>query len=149
MHVDPKEFELPDTLLVSDIENQVFQSIAVRVLTQIQDISMQEGGLIDDFFGREDVSRLKGIIVEQDHRSHSVNFRIEINVAYGVSLPLKAEEIQNRILEEVTRLTGLHVGSVHVVFKNMIEENRPLSTTVAPRQPDAFADDQDDYSDDF
>lgn len=32
----------------------------------------------------------------------------------------KAEEIQNAILESLTDLTGLHVGSVHVIFKNLI-----------------------------
>ena len=146
--VDKKEFELPDTHLISDIENQVFQSIVLKALSQIQGIGLLEGTLVDDLLGREEVARVKGVAVDQDFRNSSVNIRVEVNVAYGVCLPAKAEEIQTRILEEVTRLTGLHVGSVHVVFKNLLAEGKERADYPVAGLTSALSLEQ-DYVDDF
>jgi uncharacterized alkaline shock family protein YloU len=118
--LDTKEFELPETVFVQDIETKVFQSIAVRCLTQIEDISLLEGNIIDAWLGRDSSEGVKGIHVDQDEKSHSVTVKVEVNVAYGISIPKKGEEVQMKIAEDISRLTGLHVGSVHVVFKNLI-----------------------------
>lgn len=118
--LDTKEFELPDTLFIQNIETKVFQSIAVRCLTQIDDIALLEGNLIDSWLGRDSSEGIKGIHVEQDDKTHCVNLRVEVNVAYGVTIPKKGEEIQTKLTEDISRLTGLHVGSVHVIFKNLI-----------------------------
>ncbi|GAB5412036.1 MAG: hypothetical protein ChlgKO_11500 [Chlamydiales bacterium] len=117
--IDTKEIELPDTIFARDIDNNVFQSIAARCLVDIEGVAFVEGNLLDSLLGREG-ERVKGITVNQDQKSHSVNIRIEVNVAYGVCIPEKADEIQSSIATEITKLTGLHVGSVHVVFKNLI-----------------------------
>ena len=118
--LDTKEIELPDTVFVRDIETRVFQTIALQTLSKIGGVSMLEGNLIDSFLGRDGPDRIKGITVDQDQKSRSVKLKIEINVDYGVSLPEKAEEIQNSLAQEVSRLTGLHVSSVHVIFKNLV-----------------------------
>ncbi|NGX38740.1 MAG: hypothetical protein KR126chlam1_00050 [Chlamydiae bacterium] len=118
--VDTKELELPDTVFIRDIETRVFQTIALQTLCSIEGVSMVEGNLIDSFLGRDGSDRLKGIHVEQDQKNHSVKLKLEINVLYGVSLPEKADEIQTKIAKEVSALTGLHVSSVHIVFKNLI-----------------------------
>lgn len=121
---DSKEIQLPETLYVRDIESRVFQTIALQTLSKVEGVSMLEGNLIDSFLGRDGPDRIKGISVDQDSKNHSVKLKIEINVDYGVSLPEKAEEIQNSISVEVSRLTGLHVSSVHIVFKNLILPRR-------------------------
>ncbi|MBS0620088.1 MAG: Asp23/Gls24 family envelope stress response protein [Verrucomicrobia bacterium] len=118
-NIDMKELELPETLFIRDIETKVFQSIVVQSLAEIKDVETLEGNLFDSLLG-DSLSGVKGIHVEQDQKSHSVNVRIEINVAFGVCIPTKAEEIQNRVVEKISELTGLHVGKVHVVFKNLI-----------------------------
>lgn len=118
--VDTKELELPDTVFVRDIEGKVFQTIALQVLLNIEGVAILEGNLIDTFFGRDGPDRIKGIHVEQDLKNHSVMIKLEINIAYGISLPEKAEEVQNKIAHEISELTGLHVSCVHVVFKNLI-----------------------------
>lgn len=117
--IDTKELELPETVFVRDIESKVFQSIVIQSLSQIEGVETLEGGLFDNLLG-DGVDGIKGIHVDQDQKSHSVNVRIEINVAYGISIPDKAEEIQNKILQDISRLTSLHVGMVHVIFKNLI-----------------------------
>ena len=123
--IDPREIDLPETLFSQDIENRVFQSIVVRVLSQIEGVSLLEGGFLDHWLSRDSLEGVKGIHVDQDDKNHSVNVKVEINVAYGVSLPVKAEEVQIKIAEEISALSGLHVGSVHVIFKNLIPLKHP------------------------
>jgi len=118
--IEEGEVELPDTVFVRDIEDKVFQSIVVQCLLNIEGIALTEGNLIDYFLGRDPTERISGISVEQEPKTHSVQVRIEVNVAFGEVLPKKAEEIQQKITEELSRLTGLHVKMVHVVFKNLI-----------------------------
>lgn len=117
--VDTKEFELPETVFIRDIENRVFQSIVLQCLSQIEGISLVEGNFIDHLLGRSSEG-VKGIQAEQDDKNQSVNIKVEVNILYGISIPEKAEEIQTKIADEITKLTGLHVASVHVVFKNVI-----------------------------
>lgn len=152
--VDTKEFELPETLFVRDIENRVFQSIVLQCLAKVKDISLVEGNFIDNIFGRSRVEGVKGIYADQDNKTHSVKIRVEVNVCYGVMIPEKADEIQEKVTEEVTRLTGLHVACVHVVFKGLVP---PPGHTEAGSQPRNLVDkpplmtpgEEEEYSDEF
>lgn len=118
--IDTREVEIPETVYIRDIETKVFQSIVVHCLLGIEGVALVEGSLIDNLLGREPAERITGITVEQEQKSPSIQVKLEVNVAYGVSLPEKAEEIQTKVNEELSRLTGLHVSLVHVVFKNLI-----------------------------
>ncbi len=118
--VDTGELEIPETVFVRDIENRVFQAYVLQVLSKIEGVSLLEGNFIDNILGRDSVEGVKGIHAEQDAKHSTVRVKVEVNVAYGVSIPEKAEEMQAKIAEEITHLTGLHVASVHVVFKNVI-----------------------------
>jgi uncharacterized alkaline shock family protein YloU len=131
--VDTKEFELPETIFIRDIENKVFQSIVLQCLAQIDGISLVEGNFIDHLLGRG-AEGVKGISAEQDDKHQSVNIKVEVNIFFGLVIPQKAEEIQTKITEDITKLTGLHVSSVHVVFKNVIspEEVSRLGATQGP-----------------
>lgn len=120
--LDMKEIELPDTTYIRDIESRVIQAIALQCLAKIRGISLIGNTLIDNLLGRDTADRVKGIHVEQDQKNHSVFIKIEVNVEYGISLPQKAEEIQTKMVEEISSLTGLHVSCVHVIFKNLIQE---------------------------
>lgn len=117
--LDRKELHLPETTFVRDIETRVFQAIVIRCLSQIEGVGLIEGTIFDSLLGRE-VNHVKGIFVEADSKQHSVKVRVEINVAYGVSIPEKAEEVQTQIVREISRWSGLHVASVHVVFKDLM-----------------------------
>jgi uncharacterized alkaline shock family protein YloU len=120
-NMDAREIELPDTVFVRDIETRVFQGIVVQTLAKISGIGLLEGNLFDSLLGRE-IESVKGIHVEQDQKKHSVDIRVEINIDFGVAIPEKAEEIQTRLVEEISRWTGLHVASVHVIFKDLIHD---------------------------
>lgn len=118
-NMDSREIELPETVFIRDIESRVFQGIVLQSLAKIEGISLIEGNLLDSLLGRE-LERVKGIHVEQDQEKQTVDIRVEINIYYGISIPEKAEEVQNTLVEEVSRWTGLHVGTVHVIFKELI-----------------------------
>jgi uncharacterized alkaline shock family protein YloU len=118
-NMDSREIELPETVFIRDIESRVFQGIVLQCLAKIDGIALIEGNLLDSLLGRE-LERVKGIQVEQDLEKQTVDVRVEINIHYGTSIPEKAEEIQNKLVEEISQWTGLHVGSVHVIFKELI-----------------------------
>jgi uncharacterized alkaline shock family protein YloU len=141
MKMDEKEIDLPETTYVRDIESRVFQGIVLKCLSKIEGIGLIGGNLIDSLLGR-DTERIKGIHVDQEQKRHSVFIRVEANIMYGISIPAKAEEIQTKIIEEITSYTGLHVSCVHVIFKNLIieeqkleeEENKPLESIEVPEE---------------
>ena len=132
-NIDTKEVELPETVFIRDIESRVFQAIAVQCLAKIEGISLLEGTFIDSLLGRDASERIKGIHVEQDPKHHAIQIKVEVNVAYGICIPDKAEEIQMKITQEISALTGLHVGSVHVIFKHLIPSHqKPISCVEEP-----------------
>jgi uncharacterized alkaline shock family protein YloU len=134
--VSEKEFVLPDTVFVRDVEGGVFQSIVVKCLSEIEEVALSGGSLIDHLLGREGV--IKGVVIEQDEKNQSVGIKIEINIAYGISIPEKAAEIQAKVAETVTRLTGLHVSSVHVVFKGLITKELIKEALEKEEEADLF-----------
>ena len=139
------EVELPDTIFIRDIEDKVFQSVVVQCLLDIEGIALVEGNLIDYFLGRNPAERITGISVEQDLKTHSIQVKVEVNVAFGIIIPKKAEEIQVKISEELSRLTGLHVQLVHVVFKNLITKAAPVKEEISQEAPAAVT----QYSENF
>lgn len=146
--VDTKEFELPETLFIRDIDNKVFQGIVLECLNQIEGVTLVESTFIDNIFGRSTSDGVRSIQADQDNKNHSVGIKLEVNVLYGVPIPEKAEEIQTNIAEEITRLTGLHVSAVHVVFKNIVTSDmkKPGYQMTSPVN---FTSAQEDYSDEF
>ena len=127
--LDAREIELPETMYIRDVETRVFQAICLQSLSKIEGIGLLEGNIFDSLLGR-DMERIKGIHVDQDQKKQSVMIRVEINIAYGISIPEKAEEVQTTIAKEISRWTGLHVASVHVIFKNLILP--PIETEETP-----------------
>lgn len=138
--IDQKELELPDTVFIRDIETKVFQSIILQCLRQIEGVALIEGSLFDNLLGRDPMERVTGIFVEQDQKNHSVQVKVEVDVAYGVSIPEKAEEIQWKIAREISQFTGLHVGVIHVIFKNLMIKDRLEEIADKPSTTMAYSD---------
>jgi len=130
--LDTKEITLSNTIFMMDIDTRVFQAIIFQCLAKIDAIGLQEGNLFDNLLGHE-IGRVKGIYVIQDQKQNSVEVRIEINIAYGTSIPEKAQEVQNKIVEEITLGTGLRVSSVHIIFKDLISSTLELAEGCSSR----------------
>jgi uncharacterized alkaline shock family protein YloU len=146
---DAKEFEIPETLFVRDIENRVFQNIVAQCVSKIRDVALVEGGFIDNIFGRSGVEGVSGVQAEQDNSNQALRIRVEVNISYGTSIPEKAEEIQTKVTEEVTRLTGLHVACVHVVFKDLIAASQPKRGLLPQRPVNGLESIEEEYTDEF
>lgn len=145
---DAKEFELPETVFVTNIDTKLLQGIVLQCLAKIEGIAIVEGTLIDSIFGRGATDKGASILADQDDKSHAVSIKVEVNVRYGVSIPQKAEEIHSRISEEITNLTGLHVGTVQVVFRGLIP-SESSGSHLGRRAASGDGTDQPHYSDDF
>ena len=134
--MDSKEFHLPETTLVHDIETKFFQSITLEAIKKIEGVEIASSSpLINNILGNE--NKIYGVIVEQDQKKHEVSIKVEINIRYGMSIPEKAEQIQMQVVKDISSLTGVHVSLVHVIFKNIIE----CHPTYAPqdkKQEEAF-----------
>ena len=137
--LDTNELELPETTFVRDIENKVFQSIVAKSLSSIEGIALTSGSFIDHILGRSSADNAAGIHAEQDSKNHSVKIKIEVNIRYNLPIPEKADEIQSKIVKDVTKITGLHVSFVHVVFKNIILEDPVEKSKEAPSKEDSPA----------
>lgn len=137
MKHDPKEFEVPETVYARDIDDRVFQGIIVQCLAKIPGISLIEGNVLDNLLGRPE--GIKGIQTLQDPKNHALSVKVEVRIAYGISIPEKAEEIQAKIVQEISKMTALHVSEVHVIFKGLIPQTKN-QTPPAPLS---------DYTEDF
>lgn len=144
--VDTKEFELPETLFISDIDTKVIQGIISECLSKIDGIALAEGNFIDNILGRSGPEISSGIHSQQDSSTHSVSVKIALNIRYGISIPQKAEEIQNKVVEELTRLTGLHVSAINLNFKSVISEHLPM---ISPRDMATKDQVNEEYNDNF
>lgn len=107
---------------VRDIEPRVLEGIVLQILSKIEGIGLIEGNIFESLLGGE-LERAKGIYVKEDQSGNSVSIRVEINVAYGVAIPEKADEVQEKLASGITCWTGLNVSAVHVVFKELISPN--------------------------
>ncbi len=142
--MDTKELQFPETTLSRDIESKVFQAIVFQCLSRIDGIALVSKGLIDSLLGRDSQENYSAITIEQDQKQHSVAIRVEINIKYGVSIPEKAEEIQTKIIETISKFTGLHVNCVHVIFKNLIVEQHKGGIEVR-KEMEALLSSSDEY----
>lgn len=128
--LDTRELEFPETVYVRDIENKVFQALVVKAIDQIEGVFLLEANLIGNFLNMGQVDQYKGIFVDQDSKNHSVSIKVELSIAYGLSIPEKALEVQSKISDEIVKFTGLHVGSVHVVFKTLANQTPKKASTL-------------------
>lgn len=149
--IDTKEFDFPETTFSHDIDNRVFQGIILQALATIDDISLVGGNFIDNILGRSGPESIKGIVADQDSKNQSINVKLEVNICYGVSIPEKAEEIQAKITDEIMRLTGLHVNSIHIIFKNVVpsEQLHKVTSPLGSAQTHPEIHDVADYTDEF
>jgi uncharacterized alkaline shock family protein YloU len=115
------ETSTAETIFIKDIDSRVFQAITIKCLSGIEGIALIEGNFIDHLLGREGLGA-KGIAVEQDPKNQSISIKVELNIAYGISIPEKAQEIQNKLIDQIVKFTGHTVSVVHVIFKSMITD---------------------------
>src|ERR1700739_4529511 len=96
-HLDRKEIELPDTVFIRDIDSRVIEALCHQCLMKISGVTPLEANILDNLLGRDAAEVLKGIHVVQDEKKQTVHIKLDVNIAYGYSIPEKAEEVQMKI----------------------------------------------------
>ncbi len=147
--LESNELEFAETVYIRDIENKVFQSLVLRTISSIEGVAFIEGGLIDNLLSMGNLDGIKGIFVEQDSNKNSVSVRVELNIGYGISIPVKAQEIQSNITKEITKYSGLHVSSVHVIFKNILSDKEMEKLRINPSLLSIPTPEEDGLDDDY
>jgi uncharacterized alkaline shock family protein YloU len=126
-----KEPELPETHYIRHIDNEVFKGIILRCLLQVEGIAPIEGNFLQSLFHLSALDSLKGIEVLQNAQKRSIEIDITVNICSEENIPEKAEQIQTKVCEEITKATGVHVASIHVAFKKMISLNEAKRFTAS------------------
>src|SRR5690606_1940504 len=110
--------------------NHVFHGIVEKTLARISGVALQGATIIDQMIGRPE--KFRGITATQDPSTQSIKVQLELSVKYGTNIPQKAEEIQAAVTEDLTNFTGLHVSEVHVIFKDLLQENSLGQSELTP-----------------
>lgn len=122
--MDLKELNFPETIFSRDIDSKVFQGMIAYTLSKIEGVQLISKGLIDSLLGRDSLENFSAIFVEQNEDEHSISIKVEVDIKFGICIPEKADEIQSKIIKTISQYSGLHVSSVHVVFKNLMIESK-------------------------
>ena len=110
------------------IADDVVKTIAAKATADVEGVYKLAGGVVDE------VSRILGKKrptngVKVEVGEVECNIEIYIVVKYGYKIPEVAEEVQKKVLEEVSRLSGLKVVEVNVYVQNVkmeeIEQTTP------------------------
>jgi uncharacterized alkaline shock family protein YloU len=152
--LDRREFDFPETHYLSNIDNKVFQNIVANAVQEIEGVSLYGGKLFGQLLLRERRENARSIRISQNEASHSVEVIVEVTIAYGLSIPTVAEELQNKIAERIIEMTGLHVSSIEVIFRDIVSRDKiatieDLAANEEERIRSAEGFSEDEYSDDF
>ena len=102
------------------IHENVIATIVRRMACSVEGVSKISGSsFVDNIAEIHD----RSIVVEMGPSSVSVE--VSVNLYYGVSLPQVAAAVQTAIADEITRLTGLKVGCVNIVVREIEDAEEP------------------------
>lgn len=143
--VDQKEFDLPETVYIHDIDNQAIQNIVAQILSRIPGVHLSHESLMESFLGKKSLSSTKGIHVEQDPKAKCVKIRIELVVDYGISIPEISQAIYDEVAKEVPELTGLPISQIHLLYKDV----RTPKSEYSSLEKTSSSDSKSEYNDSF
>ena len=102
------------------IHENVIDTIVRKMACSVKGVSKISGSSFVDNIAEMVGSKKihdRSIVVEMGDSSVSVE--VSINLFYGVSLPQVAAAVQEAIATEISRLTGLKVGRVNIVVREI------------------------------
>ena len=108
------------------IHENVIATIVRRMACSVEGVSKISGSSFFDNIAEMVGSKKihdRSIVVEMGPSSVSVE--VSVNLYYGVSLPQVAAAVQTAIADEITRLTGLKVGRVNIVVREIEDAEEP------------------------
>lgn len=114
------------------ISSEVVSVIASNAAMEVKGVASLGGGIagnISQVLGRK--NPFKGIKVEVTE-NRDVNIDLHIVVEYGARIPDVAWRIQERIKQNVEKMTGLHVNEINIHVQGVsFEKDSKKSETIA------------------
>lgn len=101
------------------LDEEVIASIASITIGEIEGVADTVGGVsysLTGMLGKKNGA--KGVRVDTGDEGISIN--INITVKYGHSIPELARHVQQRISEEVQKMTGMKVSAVDIFVQGIV-----------------------------
>ncbi|HHX95412.1 MAG TPA: Asp23/Gls24 family envelope stress response protein [Clostridia bacterium] len=102
------------------IADEVIASIVMSTATEVPGLYLSSGGIAERFGKKQPA---KGIRIEQQEEGVIVDVKVAAD--YGVSIPKLCKELQVKVAERVTELTGKNVAAVNVHVTSINMQSTP------------------------
>lgn len=100
------------------IADDVVKSIAARAASEIEGVYKLAGGVVDEvgkILGKKSLTN--GVKVEVGEKE--CNIEVFLIIDYGYRIPEVAKNVQKKIIDVVSELTGLTVVDVNIYVQNI------------------------------
>jgi len=105
------------------IHENVIASIVRKVTCSIEGVVRLAGSpLIDNIAEIVGSRKIQDRAIAVNMDGSDVSIEVKINIAYGIHVPTLAAEVQTAVMEEVEKITGMHVVQVNVIVQELDED---------------------------
>ena len=102
-----------DQLGEIQIADEVVAIVAGLAATEVEGVSSMAGNITNDLISRLGMKNLsKGVHITMDNDEVTVD--LALNIAYGYSIPVVSEKVQEKVKTAIENMTGLHVACINV-----------------------------------
>lgn len=102
-----------DQLGEIQIADEVVAIVAGLAATEVEGVSSMAGNITNDLVSRLGMKNLsKGVHITMDNDEVTVD--LALNIAYGYSIPVVSEKVQEKVKTAIENMTGLHVACINV-----------------------------------
>lgn len=114
-----EEPQYPETYYEREVGQKAFRTMVLKTLLGIDEVYFLEEDIVDSFLGREGVEGVRGLEVELIENEPALCVKIQVCLGSGCSIPAKVEEIQTKVVQDLTQQTGLHVSRIQVTVEDI------------------------------
>ncbi len=102
-----------DRLGEIQIADEVVAIIAGLAATEVEGVSSMAGNITNDLVSRLGMKNLsKGVRISMENDEVTVD--LALNIAYGYSIPVVSEKVQEKVKTAIENMTGLSVACINV-----------------------------------
>lgn len=102
-----------DQLGEIQIADEVVAIVAGLAATEVEGVSSMAGNITNDLVSRLGMKNLsKGVHISMDNDEVTVD--LALNIAYGYSIPVVSEKVQEKVKTAIENMTGLSVACINV-----------------------------------
>lgn len=105
------------------IHENVIASIVRKVTCSVEGVVRLAGSpLLDNIAEIVGSRKIQDRAITVNMDGSDVSIEVKVNIAYGIHVPTLAAEVQTAVMEEVEKITGMHVAQVNVIVQELDDE---------------------------